>query len=421
MGRDAGEKAGGGGVNRGKRSALVVGGSMSGLLVALQLKKRGWEVDVFERVESELSGRGAGIVAQPELIDRLRELGLDTRSLGYEMTTRKLLDPSGRLAHTLACPQTLTAWERVYRILRDAFHRACSPERYHRGKWLKAFEQGDNAVTAHFSDGLRLRADLLVGADGLRSTVRQLCDRTVTPLYAGYVAWRSLIRENAFPPDVHRELFDFMTFCLPPGEQFLGYPVAGPDSAPDRSDNRYNVVWYRPAAEETELRRLLTDENGITHSISIPPPLIRRAAIADMQADAMRLVAPQFRAIVPLMSEPILQPIYDLLSRRMAFGRVAVIGDAAFVARPHVAAGVAKAADDAEALAAALETDDDVAAALRRFEARRLPVNARIIEYARHLGAYLQATRTAEEHAKSERHGIPAAVLAETAVLDFLH
>src|SRR5262249_42926999 len=156
--------------------------------------------------------------------------------------------------------------------------------------------------------------------------------------------------------------------------------VAGANNAPGVSDNRYNVVWYRPAAEDSELQHLLTDESGVTHSVSIPPPLIRRAAIDAMHADAMRLVAPQFQAIVPLLNEPILQPIYDLLSPRMAFGRVAVIGDAAFVARPHVAAGVAKAADDAEALAAALEADDDVAAALRRFEAQRLPVNARIIE-----------------------------------------
>ncbi len=408
-------------MNGGKRHALIIGGSMSGLLTALQLGQRGWQVDIFERVESKLAGRGAGIVAQPELIDRLRELGLDTKGLGYEMTTRKLIDPSGRLTHTLTCPQTLTAWERVYRMLRDGFYRAAAPERYHRGKWLKRFEQDGGAVTAQFSDGSKLRADLLVGADGLRSTVRHECDPALGPLYAGYVAWRALIREEAIPPDAHRELFDYMTFCLPPGEQFLGYPVAGPDSAPDRTDNRYNIVWYRPAAEDTELRRLLTDENGVTHTVSIPPPLIRWAAVEQMRADAMRLVAPQFRAVVPLMIEPILQPIYDLESRRMAFGRVAVLGDAAFVARPHVAAGVAKAADDAKALAVALDAESDVAAALRRFEAERLPVNRRIIERARHLGAYLQATKTEEERARSERHGIPAAVLAETAVLNFLH
>ncbi len=56
----------------------------------------------------------------------------------------------------------------------------------------------------------------------------------------------------------------------------------------------------------------------------------------------------------------------------------------------------------------------------RQFEAARLPVGRRIIERARHLGAYLQATQTAEERARSQRHSIPEAVLAETAVLDFL-
>jgi 2-polyprenyl-6-methoxyphenol hydroxylase-like FAD-dependent oxidoreductase len=122
---------------------------------------------------------------------------------------------------------------------------------------------------------------------------------------------------------------------------------------------------------------------------------------------------------VRMIDEPILQPIYDLETPRMAFGRVAILGDAAFVARPHVAAGVAKAADDAAALVAALASDA-VAPALQRFEAERLPVGQRIIERARHLGAYLQAIQTAEERARSARHSIPDAVLAETAVLDFL-
>jgi 2-polyprenyl-6-methoxyphenol hydroxylase-like FAD-dependent oxidoreductase len=210
-----------------------------------------------------------------------------------------------------------------------------------------------------------------------------------------------------------------MTFYLPPGEQFLGYPVAGPDNDLSFGRRRYNVVWYRPAAEHGELQHLLTDEGGTVHALSIPPPLIRRDAIAAMRAAAGRLLPPQFREVVRLIGEPILQPIYDLESPRMAFGRVAIIGDAAFVARPHVAAGVAKAADDAAALAAALASDD-VEPALRRFEAQRVPIGRRIIERARHLGAYLQATQTAEERARSERHSIPEAVLAETAVLDFL-
>jgi 2-polyprenyl-6-methoxyphenol hydroxylase-like FAD-dependent oxidoreductase len=399
-----------------QRRALIVGGSMSGLLAGIMLHRRGWDVDIFERVESELAGRGAGIVAQTELIARLSALGLNVRDLGVAVTMRMILDTTGRVTATIKCPQVLTAWERVYRVLRDEF----PPQRYHRGRGVKAFEQTGQRVVAHLSDGSTAESELLIGADGLRSTVRQQCMPDVAPLYAGYVAWRALLPESAIPSPIHDELFELMTFCLPPGEQCLGYPVAGPDNELRAGQRRYNVVWYRPADEDTELPWLLTDESGATHSISIPPPLIRRDAIAAMRAAAERLLAPQFREIVRLIDEPILQPIYDLENPRLAFGRIAIIGDAAFVARPHVAAGVSKAADDAAVLAQALD-GDDVEAGLRRFEAERLPVGQKIIERARHLGGYLQATQTAEERARSARHSIPEAVLAETAVLDFLY
>ena len=397
--------------------AVVIGGSMSGLLSGLLLRRAGWDVDIYERVESQLSGRGAGIVAQAELIERLRGLGLETRDLGVRITTRKIVDAQGRFTHEYECPQVLTAWERVYRLLRDAF----PPEHYHRGRGLSGFTQDAEKVTAHFSDGENIAADLLVGADGLRSTVRQQCAPEIVPLYAGYSAWRALIAESVFPPDVHRDLFEFMTFTLPPGEQYLGYPVAGPDNDLRPGHRRYNVVWYRPADEKSKLPWLLTDEHGVTHSISIPPPLIRREVIAEMRADAERLLGPQFRQVARMMDEPILQPIYDLESPHMAFGRVAIIGDAAFVARPHVAAGVSKAADDAAALTEALATEGNVARALARFEAARLGDNFRIIERARHLGAFLQATRTEAEQARAGRHSTDEAVLTETAVLDFLY
>lgn len=388
---------------------------MSGLLAAIMLQRRGWIVDVFERVESELSGRGAGIVAQGELIARLEALGLDTRDLGVLARTRKLLEADGRVSLTVECPQVLTAWERVYRVLRDAF----PPAHYHRGRALVAFEQTGSSVLARFGDGGTAEADVLIGADGLRSTIRGQCIPEVAPLYAGYCAWRALLPESAIPPEIHRELFESMAFCLPPGEQCLLYPVAGPNDDLRAGHRRCNVVWYRPADETYELPWLLTDESGVIHSISIPPPLIRREATAAMRAAAQRLLPPQFRAIVARIDEPILQPIYDLESPRLAFGRVAIVGDAAFVARPHVAAGVSKAADDAATLAHALD-GEDVESALRQFEAERLPVGRKIIERARHLGAYLQASQSAEERARSARHSIPEAVLAETAVLDFL-
>ena len=146
------------------------------------------------------------------------------------------------------------------------------------------------------------------------------------------------------------------------------------------------------------------------------------SSAAKQRAAAERLLAPQMREVIRLIAEPILQPIYDLASPRLCFGRVALIGDAAFVARPHVGAGVSKAADDAASLAQALgDAGDDIEAALRYYENERMPENNRIIERARHLGAYLQASQSAEERERSAQHGIPQAVLEETATVDFLN
>jgi len=398
--------------------ALVIGGSMSGLLAALALARRGWDVHVYERVETELAGRGAGIVAQPQLADVFRDIGIDpTVELGVPVEFRRSYDIDGRLMSEIRCPQILTSWDRIYRLLRDPFPSA----RYHRGKTLAEITARPGSVTAHFTDGETAEGDLLIGADGLRSTVRAQLLPEAVPLYAGYIAWRALIPEAALSPATHRDLFGYMAFCHPPGEQTLGYGVAGPDNDLRPGHRSYNLVWYRPADEDSELPRLLTDTAGTTHSISIPPPLIRAEVIDEMRQAAERLLAPQLREIVRLAAHPFIQPIYDVAAARMAFGRVAILGDAAFVARPHVAVGVAKAAEDALALAESIEQCGDVERGLARFEALRIGVGQRVIERARHLGAYLQSrARNAEERLRAEQHRAPAAVLAETAVLDFL-
>jgi 2-polyprenyl-6-methoxyphenol hydroxylase-like FAD-dependent oxidoreductase len=373
-------------------------------------------VSVYERVAEPLTGRGAGIVAQPELKAVLRKLGLDPdHDLGIEVPWRLMFSRDGRETHRMAIPQTMTAWDRVFHLLKAAFRDAD----YHRGKELRRVEQGARVI-AHFADGSVEEGDVLVGADGIRSTVRQQYLPEIVPLYAGYTAWRGLVNETAFPPTLHAELFEHFSFCLPDNEQMLGYPVAGLNNDLRPGHRRYNFVWYRPASEDRELPRLLTDDTGRTHVLSIPPPLIARKVVADMRAAAARVLAPQFDEMVGLCEQPFLQPIYDLEVPCMAFGRVALVGDAAFVARPHIGAGVAKAADDAVALADALAANSDVEAALREFEAPRLRAGERIIARTRHLGAYVQADlKTAAEREHAARHRTPEAVLTETAIMDF--
>ena len=389
---------------------------MSGLLAALALTRRGWDVAIHERVAEPLAGRGAGIVAQPELKAALRALGLDAGAdLGVEVPTRVMYARDGRVTHRFEIAQTMTSWDRVFHLLKAAL----GDTPYHCGKELRRVEQGPG-VTAHFGDGTMAEGDILVGADGIRSTVRQQYLPELAPRYAGYAAWRGLIAERDFPPALHAQLFEDFSFCLPSNEQMLGYPVAGPDNDLRCGHRRYNFVWYRPASEGEQLPRLLTDESGRTHVLSIPPPLIARDVVAKMREEGTQVLAPQFNDMLTLCAQPFLQPIYDLEVPQMAFGKVAVLGDAAFVARPHVGAGVAKAAEDALALADALDAGD-TESGLRQFEAARLSVGEKIIERARRLGAYVQADlKTQAERVYAALHRKPEAVLAETAMMDFL-
>jgi 2-polyprenyl-6-methoxyphenol hydroxylase-like FAD-dependent oxidoreductase len=400
----------------GEKRALIIGGSISGLFAALMLRRGGWAVDVFERTEAELTGRGAGIVTHAELNELLETLGFHIAvDFGVEIPGRKTLDAAGRVVGEYRRRQIVTSWDRVHRMLREALPVEC----YHLGRELNRFEEKTDRVVAHFADGKR-EGDLLVGADGFRSTVRAQLVPEARPSYAGYVAWRGLVAEAALSRAAHQEIFDFMAFCLPPGEQMLGYPVAGPANDLRAGHRRYNFVWYRPA-DEPGLARLLTDEAGRTHVLSIPPPLVRRDAIAELRKVAERSLPPQFCELVSL-TQPFLQAIYDVETTEMARERVALVGDAAFLARPHVGAGVTKAAQDAAALARALHSDSDVTRALAAFALERVEPDRRFVARGRELGAYLESgPKTAAQRALAEQRRAPQAVMTEVALLDFLH
>lgn len=351
------------------RKAIIVGGSVGGLSAGLALRARGWDVVVLERATEALSARGAGIATHPQLLAALRQLGVSAdASFGVSVQRRVMLDRSGNVTGECAFEQIMAAWDRVHQALAQAFGRHA----YRSGAALVGIDRTDPAKpVAHLQSGEHLHADLIIGADGFRSTVRSLLLPLLTPVYANYVAWRGLINESALSPDLQRNFFPLFAFFLPPGEQILGYPVAGPGNDLRPGHRRYVLVWYRPTSPAA-LDDMLTDEQGRRHQMSIPPPLIRQTVIDAMRHDAIRLLPKAFADVVALTAAPFVQPMYDLAVDQMVVDRCLLIGDAAFVARPHIGAGVTKALRDALSLAASLDATDDLDAALRRFEVDRL-------------------------------------------------
>jgi 2-polyprenyl-6-methoxyphenol hydroxylase-like FAD-dependent oxidoreductase len=401
------------------KKAIVVGGSLGGLFAANLLVRAGWDVHVYERVAEELEGRGAGIVTHPELMEILSQAGVVVDdSIGVKVEERVTLGRDGETVGSRALPQTLTAWSRLFHVLRSAF----PSERYHNGKTLTSFEQDENSVTARFADGESVTGDVLVAADGVRSIVRNALVSDSKPLYAGYIAWRGLVEESALSERAKKEMFPYFAFGLPPHEQMIAYPVAGKNNAVEPGKRRYNFVWYRPADEATTLRDMVTDATGKVWMDGIPPPLIRPEVLAAARQAARDVLAPQFAEMVEKTESLFFQPIFDLEAKQLAFGRVALLGDAAFVARPHCGMGVTKAAGDAMELVKALGAQSEVVAALKSYETPRVEFGEFVVEHARALGAYMQAQiRTPHEREMAEKYRTPEAVMKETAVSLLMH
>lgn len=370
---------------------VVVGGSLGGLFVANMLHRDGHEVQVLEKVRGSMSGRGAGIVSHDALVAALARAGLDVQTtLGVQVPGRVLLDQTGQSAIAFDMPQVLTSWSRLYQILRDAL----PPALYLQGVSVTRVQELKDGVQVQGQlegKALTWEADLLIASDGIRSGVRQQLFPTVQPSYAGYVAWRGVCDESVLSELNLRTLFDYFGFCVPPDEQIIGYPVAGAERNTSRGQRAYNFVWYRPAPTGPALDALLTDADGVHHPQGIAPNKVSWRELARMREDARRLLAPQFAEVIEKAPQPFLQPIFDLASDQLAQGRIALMGDAAFVARPHIGMGVAKAAQDAVALADAVKLHGANSQALAAYEQQRLPAGRSAVARARWLGSYVKA------------------------------
>jgi 2-polyprenyl-6-methoxyphenol hydroxylase-like FAD-dependent oxidoreductase len=329
---------------------------------------------------------------------------------------RIAIDREGRITDERPLRQILTSWDRLQRLLRATI----DPAHYHLGWNFERVEQDGGSVRVYFSGDRIEQADILIGGDGVRSSVRGQMAPQVQPIYAGYYIWRGAPNEADLDPETLRTIYPLFTFYLPKQQQVITYPIAGFDDDLTLGKRRFNFIWYR-VADASRLREMNVDANGVQHEYSVPPPLIRGDLIAQMHKEAREILPPPLLDAVFKIKQPFITPIYDFTAPLIVFGRVAVVGDAAANARPHMGFGMAKAATDAQALARHLDAHDDIDAALKAYNDERQPIGNTIVLHGRklgcHLGVNLKTERDRRMHQLLQSDG---AMLDSIAVPHFL-
>jgi 2-polyprenyl-6-methoxyphenol hydroxylase-like FAD-dependent oxidoreductase len=362
--------------------AAVIGGSLAGLMAGIELKAAGVDVEIYERSERVPDDRGAGIVMQPETLHMLTaRCGLSESETGTLLEYRQYLDADGERVLHQRMPQLMTSWGLLYRALRSAF----PTERYHEGIPLTEFAAEPTGVTMQFSLGSDRRTDLMIGADGSRSTVRQTLMPEIEPSYAGYVAWRGVVPESEADATLLETFENHFTFQEMPGSHILCYMIPGAEGETERGQRRLNWVWYWNVFE-AELTALMTGRDGKRRDFSMPPGQVREEFLQKQNAIAHKFLSPQFRELWSATREPFLQPILDLAVPKIVHGRVALLGDAAFIPRPHTAASTSKAAANAISLGDALRHHTSIEEALIAWEPPQLALGANLLARGRSLG-----------------------------------
>ena len=363
------------------RKAIVIGGSLSGLFTGVLLRSIGWQVDIYERSPRTLSSRGGGVVLQPDVVEAFAIAGIPHENLGVVAKERYYLQRNGSI-QTMPMRQTLTSWNTLYNNLKRHF----PDEHYHQGKCLTDFQQQEQ-VTAIFADGTQATGDLLIGADGSTSTVRQILLPTYDPMYAGYVGYRGLVNESELDPETAAIMTERFVFYQFRNSHILQYVIPGEDESLVPGERRFNWVWYVNYDEATELPRILTDKNGKRRDYSISPGMMASDIELEMRDYAQSVLVEPFQKLIAATKEPFVQAILDLGVPNMIFHRIALVGDAAFIPRPHTAASVSKAAANAIALMDALqEHKHNVLDALKAWELKQLALGMHLWKRGQDLG-----------------------------------
>jgi 2-polyprenyl-6-methoxyphenol hydroxylase-like FAD-dependent oxidoreductase len=330
------------------QSVLIVGGGIGGLTLAAALGQRGIRSDVAELKAVE-SVYGVGIIQPGNALRALKSIGLMEPCLraGFQVDEYRYYDGDENLLASLrplrmagpdAPAMNMLPRPALHEILRSAAEKAGARVRL--GITIDDLSQHEDRVDVTFSNGEKSSYDIVVGADGIRSKVRQLTfGKQFAPRFTGHGVWRYTAHR---PPEL-----DFQSM-------YLGVGV------------KAGLI---PLTTDTMYLLLVSNEPG--------NPWLEADQLGPLLAERMKSfkgVLAGLRQEVATAKDIIYVPIEEvILPLPWHKGRVVLIGDAAHASSPHIAQGAAMAIEDAVVLAELLSQEIGIAEALSAFEQRRFP------------------------------------------------
>ncbi|MGJ4968006.1 flavin-dependent oxidoreductase [Bradyrhizobium sp. HKCCYLRH1073] len=355
--------------------AIIVGGGIGGLTTALMLRARGIDCELFEQADA-IRELGVGIntlphaireLAQLGLLDRLDEVAIRTYELFY-LTRRgqEVWHETRGLDAGHDVPQFSIHRGRLQSVIHQAVMQRLGPEKVHTGCRLGSFTQDEGGVTAYFFDRTgahvhTVRGDVLIGADGIHSKVRQtLFPNEGAPCWNGLMLWRGATDWPAFLTGRS------MIIAGGLNAKAVIYPIAEGSSPATRLTN-WAVLVRIGDANTAPPRREDWSRLGKTDELM---PHVNGFSIPQVDFAAMVRATPEFWEYPCCDRDPL--PYWSS-------GRVTLLGDAAHPMYPVGSNGASQAILDARALADALARSEHPRQALMTYEQKRLPMTAEIV------------------------------------------
>jgi 2-polyprenyl-6-methoxyphenol hydroxylase-like FAD-dependent oxidoreductase len=356
----------------------IIGGSIAGCATAALLHRAGHDVVVFERSESGLVSRGAGIGTLAAVWQAMMARGLIDGTLPafradyIRYVTRGSGAGQRRWLGDIHVSMAGVNWAHLFQYLR----RGVPDDLYRGASTVELIEARPGGTTLHLRAGGSVDFDLVVCADGYRSMGRTVIDPDATPHYRGMVLWRGLLRESDLGADP-LDGCEILRVGYQGGHGALYYI---PGSEQGTESGKRLLMWgYYLQVPEGALSSVLVDDQERQQSSSVPFGKVHPQVKAGFEARLADLLPPLFFELVQHTASSSIQAIYSVATRSYARDRICLVGDAGAVFPPFTGSGVLKAMANATALADALADASAVDDALSRWSEAQLRLAARVM------------------------------------------